>query len=574
MKKYFSPKPDQSDSAGSRSDRRSDSRDDKRPAARRESGRGGESGERKAYGSSADKRNTERKPYNAEKPHFGRRNDDPERGIGNRTGEGRRERPDNTEDRKRGDSAGRRPFNERRESAFNGRSRGDAPARRSDSDARRNDSGDRVRSSRFSEERPARSNDREFRGRDDRRESPGRERPGRERPERREQADRDAPRTERRAYPARENNRERREPIRSRNEYPRDGESRGRREEGGRPERTPYADNRRPSDSRRSGDGSRERNTRSTSPAYHEGRFGKKEDRQEGSREKRSERGRSDNAPERRSDRSEKPRETPTYDFKRLKTDRRAPGRKPKEEREEKSADKSVRLNRYIANAGVCSRRDADTLIESGEIKVNGKVITEMGYKVQPGDLVKYGNRVLNREKLVYVLLNKPKDFITTTNDPNERKTVMDLVKDACDQRIYPVGRLDRNTTGLLLLTNDGELADKLAHPSNEIKKVYQVELDKPLTVEDFDQIKSGLTLEDGPVKVDDLAIVTPDGMVAGIEIHSGRNRIVRRIFEHLGYEVLKLDRTVYAGLDKKDLPRGNWRFLSEKEVVKLKFFS
>jgi 23S rRNA pseudouridine2605 synthase len=231
-------------------------------------------------------------------------------------------------------------------------------------------------------------------------------------------------------------------------------------------------------------------------------------------------------------------------------------------------------LNRYIANAGVCSRRDADTLIESGEIKVNGKVITEMGYKVQPGDLVKYGNRVLNREKLVYVLLNKPKDFITTTNDPNERKTVMDLVKDACDQRIYPVGRLDRNTTGLLLLTNDGELADKLAHPSNEIKKVYQVELDKPLTVEDFDQIKAGLTLEDGPVKVDDLAIVTPDGMVVGIEIHSGRNRIVRRIFEHLGYEVLKLDRTVYAGLDKKDLPRGNWRFLSEKEVVKLKFFS
>ena len=193
---------------------------------------------------------------------------------------------------------------------------------------------------------------------------------------------------------------------------------------------------------------------------------------------------------------------------------------------------------------------------------------------MQPGDLVKYGNRVLNREKLVYVLLNKPKDFITTTSDPDERKTVMDLVKEACDQRIYPVGRLDRNTTGLLLLTNDGEMAEKLAHPSNEIRKVYQVEIDKPLSEEDFTKIKEGITLEDGPVKVDDLAIVTPDAMVIGLEIHSGRNRVVRRIFEHLGYDVLKLDRTVYAGLDKKDLPRGNWRFLTEKEVVKLKYFS
>ncbi len=197
-----------------------------------------------------------------------------------------------------------------------------------------------------------------------------------------------------------------------------------------------------------------------------------------------------------------------------------------------------------------------------------------MGHKVSRNDIVKYGNRILNREKMVYVLLNKPKDFITTTNDPDERKTVMDLVAGACEQRIYPVGRLDRNTTGLLLLTNDGELAEKLAHPSYEIKKVYQIELDKPITEEDFQKIKAGITLEDGPVKVDDLAIVTPDAMVVGIEIHSGRNRIVRRIFEHLGYEVLKLDRSVYAGLNKKDLPRGKWRLLSEKEVVKLKFFS
>ena len=238
---------------------------------------------------------------------------------------------------------------------------------------------------------------------------------------------------------------------------------------------------------------------------------------------------------------------------------------------EKKSAE--VRLNRYIANAGICSRREADDIIKTGEIRVNGVVVTEMGYQVQPGDIVKYGNKKLNREKMVYVLVNKPKDFITTTEDPEERKTVMDLVKNACEERIYPVGRLDRNTTGLLLLTNDGELADKLTHPSNEIEKLYQVEIDKPLTQEHFDQILKGVTLEDGEIKADDLGIVTPDGMVIGIKIHSGRNRIVRRMFESLGYEVLKLDRTTFAGLTKKDLPRGSWRFLNEKEVVKLKFF-
>ena len=241
------------------------------------------------------------------------------------------------------------------------------------------------------------------------------------------------------------------------------------------------------------------------------------------------------------------------------------------EEVEKKST--LVRLNRFIANAGICSRRDADKLIEAGEIKVNGKVITEMGYQVQPTDIVKYGSRKLNREKTVYLLLNKPKDFITTTEDPNDRKTVMELVKNACDSRIYPVGRLDRNTTGLLLLTNDGELAEKLTHPSNEITKVYQVEIDKPIEDDDIKAITEGLKLEDGEIKADELAVITPDKMVLGIKIHSGRNRIVRRIFEHLGYEVLKLDRTSFAGLTKKDLPRGNWRFLTEKEVVKLKYF-
>jgi 23S rRNA pseudouridine2605 synthase len=168
--------------------------------------------------------------------------------------------------------------------------------------------------------------------------------------------------------------------------------------------------------------------------------------------------------------------------------------------------------------------------------------------------------------------LNKPKDFITTTEDPDDRRTVMDLVKNACTERIYPVGRLDRNTTGLLLLTNDGELAEKLSHPSHEIRKLYQVELDKPITTEDFEAIVNGLDLEDGFIKPDELALVTPDAEVVGIKIHSGKNRIVRRIFEHLGYEVLKLDRTTYAGLDKKDLPRGKWRFLTEKEVIRLKY--
>jgi 23S rRNA pseudouridine2605 synthase len=242
-------------------------------------------------------------------------------------------------------------------------------------------------------------------------------------------------------------------------------------------------------------------------------------------------------------------------------------------EASEKKNSSEIRLNRYIANAGICSRREADDIIKSGEIRVNGEIVTEMGYQVQPGDVVKMGNKKLSREKMVYVLINKPKDFITTTEDPDDRKTVMDLVKNACEERIYPVGRLDRNTTGLLLLTNDGELADKLTHPSNEVEKLYQVELDKPLTAEHQEQILKGITLEDGEFKADEVGIVTPDNMVIGIKIHSGRNRIVRRLFESLGYDVLKLDRTTFAGLNKKDLPRGSWRFLTEKEVVKLKFF-
>lgn len=238
----------------------------------------------------------------------------------------------------------------------------------------------------------------------------------------------------------------------------------------------------------------------------------------------------------------------------------------------EESTSPTTRLNKYIAQSGVCSRREADELIKSGKIKVNSKVITEMGYQVKAGDMVHHGKELLSKERLVYILINKPKDFITTTDDPQERKTVMQLVANACDERIYPVGRLDRNTTGVLLLTNDGELSKKLTHPSHQIGKVYQIELSKPIEEGHFLQIKEGIELEDGLIKVDDIAILDESNLALGIEIHSGKNRIVRRIFESFGYDVLKLDRVMFAGLTKKDLSRGKWRFLKDREIVKLKY--
>lgn len=231
----------------------------------------------------------------------------------------------------------------------------------------------------------------------------------------------------------------------------------------------------------------------------------------------------------------------------------------------------SIRLNKYIANAGVCSRREADVLIAEGKIQVNGQVVTEMGRQVALSDRVTYQGKALNPEELVYVLLNKPKDFITTTSDPQERRTVMELVAKAAKERIYPVGRLDRNTTGLLLLTNDGDLAKKLTHPSHGVKKLYQVDLDRPIADDDFFKIEQGLVLEDGVATVDEIGIVDGRRTSLGVQIHIGRNRIVRRIFEHLNYEVLRLDRVMYAGLTKKDLPRGNWRHLSKAEVIRLK---
>ena len=231
-----------------------------------------------------------------------------------------------------------------------------------------------------------------------------------------------------------------------------------------------------------------------------------------------------------------------------------------------------LRLNKFLANAGICSRREADEFIQAGVVTVNGEVVTELGTKVLRTDEVKFHDQPVTIEKKVYVLLNKPKDYVTTSDDPQQRKTVMDLVKNACPERIYPVGRLDRNTTGVLLLTNDGDLASKLTHPKYLKKKIYHVYLDKNVTAHDLQQITEGIQLEDGEIKADDVQYAHPtDKKQVGIEIHSGKNRIVRRIFEALGYRVQKLDRVQFAGLTKKNLKRGDWRYLTEEEVDRLR---
>ncbi len=241
-----------------------------------------------------------------------------------------------------------------------------------------------------------------------------------------------------------------------------------------------------------------------------------------------------------------------------------------------KAESSSMPLNKYIAHAGICSRRDAADLVKSGKVTVNNKQVIEPGFKVSSKDEVKVnGKKISPQRNLVYILLNKPKDFITTTDDPQGRKTVLDIVKNATTERVYPIGRLDRNTTGVLLLTNDGELAQKLSHPSYEIKKIYEVTLDRQLSKKDMDTIAAGITLEDGFIRPD--AVAFPDAKnkhIIGIEIHSGRNRIVRRIFEHMGYDVRNLDRVMYANLTKKNVDRGKWRFLSEKEVRLLKYLN
>ena len=230
-----------------------------------------------------------------------------------------------------------------------------------------------------------------------------------------------------------------------------------------------------------------------------------------------------------------------------------------------------IRLNRFIAQSGLCSRREADDYIQAGVVTVNGQVVTELGSKVKPTDDVRFNGERVQGEKKVYLVLNKPKGYVTTMEDPHTDKTVMELVKGACTERIYPVGRLDKNSVGLLLFTNDGDLTKQLTHPSYRKKKIYQVTLDKPLTRADMDAIAEGITLEDGEIYADEISYVSENKEEVGIEIHSGRNRIVRRIFEHLGYTVLKLDRVYYAGLTKKNLKRGQWRFLTREEVERLK---
>ena len=290
-------------------------------------------------------------------------------------------------------------------------------------------------------------------------------------------------------------------------------------------------------------------------------RFDKKEEEKPVGRKRAFEEYKKENDPKRR------PRIKYNDNGERIFSDR---SKKTPDQIQPKRDDKAVRLNKYIADAGICSRREADVLISTGVIQVNGEIVTTLGYKVQKGDVVKYNGRTLKSEKKIYILLNKPKGYITTSDDPQQRKTVMELIDGACRERLYPVGRLDRMTTGLLLLTNDGELTKKLTHPSYGAQKVYNAELDRPLLKEDMNKLLEGIELEDGEMHVDDinwLANVPMDKKKVGISIHSGRNRIVRRLFEALGYEVKKLDRVYFAGLTKQNLLRGQYRFLEDKEI-------
>lgn len=302
-----------------------------------------------------------------------------------------------------------------------------------------------------------------------------------------------------------------------------------------------------------------------------------KKNRNKNDRSKRKESGESDRRSEKRSS-SKRP-------DKKNDGSRSRASSKPKDRREFQRPEKRVskgrakttgseemRLNRYIANAGVCSRREADKYIQAGVVTVNGKTVTELGVKVKPEDDVRFDGRRLNPEQKVYLLLNKPKGFVTTTEDPHAERTVMDLVENACSERIYPVGRLDKTTTGLLLFTNDGDLSKKLTHPGHKMKKIYQVSLDKPVTKNHILQIAEGVELDDGMIAADAVSYIHPDDKTeVGIEIHSGKNRVVRRIFENLGYRVKKLDRVYFAGLTKKRLPRGKFRFLSKNEIQFLK---
>ena len=296
---------------------------------------------------------------------------------------------------------------------------------------------------------------------------------------------------------------------------------------------------------------SRKRNTPRPAPAKAPARSGSSKGRQGGSK------GSTGKTYERRSSGSGR------YFSDKQYQKRKSPAKTPKVE-----DDGLIRLNKFVANSGVCSRREADKYIEAGLVTVNGKIVTELGTKVSPTDDIRFSGERLKGEKKVYIVMNKPKNFVTTTSDPHAEKTVMDLIStELCKERVFPVGRLDKATTGVLIFTNDGALAEKLTHPSYRVRKIYYVTLDKNLKKADFDAVLDGITLEDGPIAADSLSYVNGVQSEVGIEIHSGRNRIVRRIFEHLGYKVKKLDRVYFAGLTKKNLRRGQWRFLNEEEL-------
>jgi len=346
------------------------------------------------------------------------------------------------------------------------------------------------------------------------------------------------------------------------------------------PDRKPYSSDAAP---RRSSYGDKPREERSSYKGKTEGSTGRSSYGDKPREERSSYRGKTEGSPVRRtySDRPVKDESAPTKWNRKEKHEfygdkKKTFGRKAKAVDPLGADDGLTRLNKFIANAGICSRREADDMIKAGVIKVNGEIITTLGYKLKPEDEVRYNDAILRGEKNVYILLNKPKDYITTTDDPEDRKTVMNLIAGACKERVYPVGRLDRNTTGVLLFTNDGDLARKLTHPSFAVQKIYQVEVDPPLQTGDMDKIAKGIYLDDGFIQVDEIAYTGTDNSRSqvGVEIHSGKNRIVRRIFEHFGYKVSKLDRVIFAGLTKKDMPRGRWRFLSELEVANLKMLS
>ncbi len=547
-----------------REDKRKSFSRDKPPFERRSSAGPGRS-------RTPDRENRERTPYNREDKRRSPSGDKPSYERRSSSGSGRSRTPDrenrertpyNREDKRRSPS-GDKPSYERRSSGGPGRSR--TPDRENKErtpfnreDKRRSPSGDKPSYERRSSSGPGRSRtpDRENRertpyNREDRRRSPSGDKPPyerkndsreewRERPNDIESQDkgslssedkgREFPR-EKRAYEKRSSSRstgERRPRVSDREENPKSDRASDSGERNYSSDRTSGRDERKPSSF---GDKRNERSSRfSSSGSDKPARWNRKEDHQ-------------------------------------FYGERRRPAANIPKTPE----DGSTRLNKFIANAGICSRREADDMIAAGVISVNGQVITEMGYKVKPEDVVKYNNESLRSERLVYILLNKPKDFITTTDDPEDRKTVMSLIAKACKERVYPVGRLDRNTTGVLLFTNDGDMAKKLTHPSFEVYKVYQVELDRALKASDMLLAEEGVRLEDGFIKPDEVVYAGADKKTIGIELHSGKNRIVRRIFEHLGYEVKKLDRVVFAGLTKKDLPRGRWRFLTDLEVASLK---